>query len=1587
VAFLFRGAGTAGTANNAATLTPGLPTGWQPGDLHVLQVQTFGGTGARVPQVPDGWNGTVWANGTAQHLLAWRIAQSGDTAPTVTMSGTGVANDTQCARVHGFYSNLTAGVVVFDAAGSTSTNSSADNIGPITGVTVARANSLTVISAGKANDFNGSGSLTNYTQAALTESTDGNDAGLTLMYRLATPSGATGNLTVTDNGGTASNGVGLGRMLAFYEGIGVASSISVGVTTTSDVSVAAPPSPIDIVEEAHYAGFAPEPNPAVTFGAVNPGEVLIFAVEVHNNGTITPPDARCVEMTTDATEWPRLSTFKRLVQAGDPTTWTFTVSAGSFPVVHAWRLRGPFSTHDFQQIRGEKRTAFYAVTGADVLASDRSVQANTLVIAALTHYNSNPASFSNGFGGVRNHYDNINGSLGSAHRVYGAADTLVRTYVSWTGSASGNGSLIRIPAPRDALAVVEAMSTSTVEFEAVEGTNNTIAFQDAPIKNQLIALVYGIRDQAFVSGPPGFALLGEYDDYARFRVYAKIAEDGETGVYTAVAAASAHLSAQGYVVNGPFPATLDLSELVINAGTLGFASAHSVPTARTSVGRRTLALAGICLRQGPKATVSWSNSFEDELYSFAYNAHLHVVRRVFDGPAVNAQTTDTLTADNYGWSFLLRIPEPYTVDALANHPQVIARTPTRIEATTGTLAVRIGSPAAGDLVVIPLVTGRAGGGAEQVPAPTGWTNLAGANDWNGWLRHQVMARVCDGTEGDVLTLTPTANSTAAAVAYRYAAGTHDGLPNVSTPVLFGGVEPDASSVTLNAGRIGASVIAAASYYFNEPKLSTAPAGYGNALDVWTDTNAASLMTADREVTGTAEDPGPFTSTGYVNYVGYAIAVVRPLPSIATLYEPFDGTALPASFTGAATVANAVLNTRSQPALSAKMFAYTGHSLVVCLSRECDFGGSAGAFGTDMMLGVEHPGSGNINAFGCTGTGWAVRNYASDYGNAGTWGTFTPGNRWLRIDFGATQVDIYTSADGATWTLEVSPAASDFAAWHGRKLRLFGDLFTLVGAVPPISPITVTDLYFGQPVADWMPGWVQTIAGVTVPAGTTRLLLRMACETGWGAGKGWVKLGTTDFVKLWSAGNGNTRSAEIWELQNPPIGTFDVTFDTNTPSKCKLQALAGDDAAAPVVVPSDAYYSDLRAVRHVAAVPGALAFDVQVHDTVSFVAADDDQLTEQAGTFDAGAKYGFSRKVATRDPVTMAWIFGDGGFNTGAAVVYMPSGDAPTLPADIASALAATIAVPAEVRIDKPLASQVSTAVTTMATVVILVPIEAATLASLTTAGAVAVDKPVASVVGAQITLQAALGLEKPVASVLQVLVQVQAAVDVPKPVAALVQVAIETQAAVSTSGIAAALSASLTTSGAIGVSKPITAVATITVASTAQVVVTKAIEAAVLAAISASADIAVPKPIASAIAAVISAVGSVGLEKPVVSTVVVSVQSTADVLLEKPIASAVTSSIGTLGAIGVAKFVASVLLVQVTTEGELISLVPPRYLNGDLTVMARFTANLTVATRSSAVVALLLRQDSVLALIARHEANLLLTTGEAGAMQTISGEP
>ena len=79
----YAGIGTVGSA--ATSCTPGLPTGWQPGDIFICQAQNYSGTPAL--SISAGWTLIAVVADYQYRAAWWRRAQAGDTAPTLTISG------------------------------------------------------------------------------------------------------------------------------------------------------------------------------------------------------------------------------------------------------------------------------------------------------------------------------------------------------------------------------------------------------------------------------------------------------------------------------------------------------------------------------------------------------------------------------------------------------------------------------------------------------------------------------------------------------------------------------------------------------------------------------------------------------------------------------------------------------------------------------------------------------------------------------------------------------------------------------------------------------------------------------------------------------------------------------------------------------------------------------------------------------------------------------------------------------------------------------------------------------------------------------------------------------------------------------------------------------------------------------------------------------------------------------------------------------------------------------------------------------------------------------------------------------------
>ena len=185
----WRAAGTAVHADNAA-ITPGMPAGWQPGDLLLLL--------AAIRNSPDGYPVTPAGYtilGSAGNLrLFGRTARAGDTAPTVTFAG-GVSGASTSARLVAI-----PGASTRVLATSQVLNASAQDV--ITPAITAPYASTILMAAWKADDATGITAPAGLTLGYQTWTTLGDDQAITLAYKI-TAAGETiptGSFAVT--GGT-----------------------------------------------------------------------------------------------------------------------------------------------------------------------------------------------------------------------------------------------------------------------------------------------------------------------------------------------------------------------------------------------------------------------------------------------------------------------------------------------------------------------------------------------------------------------------------------------------------------------------------------------------------------------------------------------------------------------------------------------------------------------------------------------------------------------------------------------------------------------------------------------------------------------------------------------------------------------------------------------------------------------------------------------------------------------------------------------------------------------------------------------------------------------------------------------------------------------------------------------------------------------------------------------------------------------------------------------------------------------------------------------------------------------------------------
>ncbi len=219
-------------SSGVGAITPALPAGWAAGHLLVLAVETAN----QAVSAPSGWTETTnspqstgtagGASATRLHVFQ-RIAQSGDTAPTVADSG-----DHQIAWITAF-SGIDATTPVLTSAGSVL--SSAGQTGTATGFTTTVADCLIVMIGTHAEDLNDDAACSvanaNLTSVAVRKtfnSTAGNGGCLVVATGVKAAAGAIGSTTfewTNDADGQPISNVQAMLVLALQETVGLPAQV------------------------------------------------------------------------------------------------------------------------------------------------------------------------------------------------------------------------------------------------------------------------------------------------------------------------------------------------------------------------------------------------------------------------------------------------------------------------------------------------------------------------------------------------------------------------------------------------------------------------------------------------------------------------------------------------------------------------------------------------------------------------------------------------------------------------------------------------------------------------------------------------------------------------------------------------------------------------------------------------------------------------------------------------------------------------------------------------------------------------------------------------------------------------------------------------------------------------------------------------------------------------------------------------------------------------------------------------------------------------------------------------------------------
>src|SRR3990172_210450 len=225
MAWSFVNLGALGNANNAASVTAGLPASTISNDLLVILAYSRDGS-VRTPDLPAGWSeGARFDGGSTNGEIAlfYKVHDGSEANTAVAFSGAGSSGVTEMVRMMAFRGNAISSPL--GDVGADSSWSAAQNIGPITAVTLTTAGQLLLVCAARQNDMNAntagnsanvdvlSGDSQSWVEAMEWGATLGTDGGMVVDYAFTSGTPSITDKTFTNNNTTTAAGCGF--MVAF----------------------------------------------------------------------------------------------------------------------------------------------------------------------------------------------------------------------------------------------------------------------------------------------------------------------------------------------------------------------------------------------------------------------------------------------------------------------------------------------------------------------------------------------------------------------------------------------------------------------------------------------------------------------------------------------------------------------------------------------------------------------------------------------------------------------------------------------------------------------------------------------------------------------------------------------------------------------------------------------------------------------------------------------------------------------------------------------------------------------------------------------------------------------------------------------------------------------------------------------------------------------------------------------------------------------------------------------------------------------------------------------------------------------------